>query len=700
MGSDTGAHRIRGTRVSRAAALRWGAVAAVGAAAVVLATPAAQASQDGGHHWQFDGYAIGTPAVDRVTGGPWTLAQGDPSVGGPYSTSLPTFAQGGSPTVTVGGVTYPNVAIDPSGSGAVPYPSGTTGTPGPLPGYCGTGGPNPESGAVNRQPAGTVLPMQPYYFPFITANRDGHTLTGYFDYRPKDTDEAVVAATSTDNGRTWHFAGEALESNQGICANGDTNDDGQGHAFVMRVPGNRGQAGHGQGSQLLYTLGRPTGDALGVGLLVHTLHPQGNNPLAGLPASEPVGEGGTTTVTVAASIPQGPTNNGVTLTVGNTNNFEMPGRFTVDGATVTCSDNNGTDTTFTGCSTTRQGGLTVHTGDAVAAAPVVPASAQVTTGLVAPDGIISTIRSYPGAPRGSAAVLYTEKITNYYTPTTTTAAVSLPAATIPVASSTGLVPGSGSVTVSLGTTGGIQSVTCTGGTATTLTGCTGGTGAVAKGSQVGAPGAAVAPYSVLAPIGEGKNKPKSLFGNNEDYTVVRAAYTYDGVHFTDLGQVSGLNNPTSNDNTTLRWVGSRGTVVTNPDGSYGLFLSGAYASDGDSDAFDQIFYSSSRDGQHWSAPQKLLGTDYTFGALASQHGTNRLGVSGYYSGRVYDPTVVVNRNGSVTMVFAGYSTPKPLPGTGTVLGTNPAAQFTVAANQPALYRTILSVNLTPKFSRN
>lgn len=185
----------------------------------------------------------------------------------------------------------------------------------------------------------------------------------------------------------------------------------------------------------------------------------------------------------------------------------------------------------------------------------------------------------------------------------------------------------------LGTAAGIDSITCTGETATSLTGCSGGSGSVAKGSDVGAPGAATAPYSQLAPIGEGKNKPKSLYGNNEDLTVARVAYTYDGVHFTDLGTVSGLNDPTSNSASTLRFVGSRGTVITNPDGSLGLLLSGAYASDDDSDAFDQIFHSSSRDGQHWSAPTALLHTDYTFRALAAQTtGAAPLGISGYYPG--------------------------------------------------------------------
>ncbi|MDH6578727.1 hypothetical protein [Kitasatospora sp. MAP5-34] len=681
------------------------AAIAVTTLAALAATvgPATAAGEDNGlstanhrHRHGSVGYTVGTPMVDRVKGGPWTLAQGDPTLGASYDRSLPVYSGGGTGTITVGGVTYPNLAVDPAGSGAVPAASGVTGSPGPLTGYCSSGGATPETGTVTRQPKGTTLPMQPYYFPFVTSQDGGETLDGLFDYRPKDGDEAVVAATSTDHGKTWKYQGEALEQNAGLCPNGNTNDDGQGHAFVLTVPD---YAGTGHRGQVLYTLSRPSGDNLGTNLIVHRLAPKGGNPLAGLPASEPVGQGGATTATAPVAVPAGPGGAGVTITVGSTANFEQPGHFTVGGVTVDCNDDSATATTFTGCTTRTPGGATIAAGDAARADAVIPATAQQTSGLVAPDGIISTLPHYQGAPRGSVAVLYTEKILNYFTPTTTTAALTLPAATLPVGDTAALRPVNGTVTVSLGTAAGIVQVTCTGADATDLTGCSGGTGAVAKGSSVGAPGAAVTPYAQLAKIGEGKNKPKSLFGNNEDYTVVRAAYTYDGLNFTDLGRVNGLADPASTSDSVLRWTGSRGTVVTNPDGSYGLFLSGAYASDGDSDAFNQIFYSSSKDGQNWTAPQKLIGTDYTFSALAQQAATGgALGVSGYYAGRVYDPTVVQNDNGSLTMLFAGYSTPKPLPGTGVTYGTDPAAQYTVPAAQPAEYRTILSVTLHPHWS--
>jgi hypothetical protein len=332
-----------------------------------------------------------------------------------------------------------------------------------------------------------------------------------------------------------------------------------------------------------------------------------------------------------------------------------------------------------------------------------------------------------------------------------------------------------------------------------LLGCTGGTGGTAgdgfnaghQGNWVAGPGAAIemansAGKSVLQQIGEGKaittGQAQKLFGNNEDYEVVRAAYTTGGVNFTDLGPISGstsganagasaaapqtcptggagataggytdISNPCQQDapagtGTTpaaldaaspqgdspaslpagtadaveLRWPGARGTIITNPDGSIGMFLSGAWASDGDSDAFNQIFYTQSSDGgKTWSVPQVVASTDYTFAASVAQdqalaNGQDpQLGVSAYYEGRAYDPTVVQNPNGSLTLVFAGYRVPNPVKAAGTLLGTNGSALYcegissngcttgatpVVTETDPALYRNILTETLTSSSS--
>jgi Big-like domain-containing protein/putative Ig domain-containing protein len=847
-----------GDLVRRISALLFTLVALIGTCATVLGLSAAASASESG-----TAYTAETAVVDTVSEGPWNTSQGDPSAGGTYASAdlLPTFAFGGAET-TIGGVNEPNVAVYP-GTGTVPYPSGVAGTPGPLDGYCSSLGANPETGSPVSQPAGSSLPFSPYYFPDVVRNADG-SLTGYFDYRPKDADEAITVARSSDGGKSWTSEGKALEQNPGYCPTADTNDDGQGHPYVAPIGA----------STKLYTLNRPAGDYEGVGLLVHDVEPSAADPLAALPAAESVGidpntyaesevevatSGGVsipvstlgsegspehivagpyedynasspsnaivtctgtsseplalTGCTVAGTspllvkpkddlvqviatanpeevtskepkkgatytIPAGPNKptgeggleklsflNGNSVVAPFTTfilNENAPNRVYIDGATVYCTQSNANPTTkIEDCTTADGSPLVVHQGDAITADPIVPPNATMTTGLRAPDGIVGTLPSYPGAPAKATVVLYTEKLLAYFIVGTTNGSVS--GSTFKAGSVT--LPGSGSVTINytpsvhpseplpstgsfkiyLGTTvtSPIQEVTCTAVTPATqtgvpagsenLTGCTGGTGTVKEGNWVGGPNAAVAPLATLEKIGEGKNSsskgPEKLFANNEDYTVLRAAYTENGINFTDLGPISGTASATGNDTgsyddisnpnqqtspssstptdlaagesdtTELRYVGSRGTIVTNPDGSYGMFLSGAWATDGDSDAFNQIFYTSSTNGKEWSVPKVVLSTDYTFSASAKQNEDlakgedTPLGVSAYYSGRAYGPAVVQNPGGSLTMIFSGYRLPKPITAAGTVLGTNPASRYTIGAKDLALYRNILTVNL-------
>jgi len=151
-------------------------------------------------------------------------------------------------------------------------------------GYCDANGnqvPNPGSER-----------MQPYYFPFVTGR--GQHLQGYFDYRPKDTDEAVVAASSGDGGRTWKFQQEVLQlrttcpsilnkepdgskdNNPFNVANNSDNgdDDGQGHQFVLTI------AGH----TYLYTLDRANNHIDFDDLYIHEVFPQPGLPLNGAPS--------------------------------------------------------------------------------------------------------------------------------------------------------------------------------------------------------------------------------------------------------------------------------------------------------------------------------------------------------------------------------------------------------------------------------
>jgi uncharacterized repeat protein (TIGR01451 family) len=810
-------------------------------------------------------YSVGTPQLATITDGtsqaPWNTSQGDPGTTAyPSSDLLPTYTPGG-PSTGSGSTAEPNIAVYAGASsgttaGNSPYPSGVVGTPGPLDGYCGTGNNTTESaGTPARQPTGTTLPLAPAYFPHVVRNADG-SLTGYFDYRPKDADEAIVAAKSTDGGKSWTYEGEALEQNPGYCPTADTNDDGQGHPNVITVGG----------TSYLYTLPRQAGDNLGVGLLVHALTPTASNPLAGLPADEATGvdpdafatagttvptTGGTPatitvnqtgqantleqlvagpfvdltqtptptassiitctgvgsttltgcttanssgitvnsgdlieqvigTVNTAGTIPKGPNNTlGASGTKKNLNitftsnltatimNVNAPNRVYVNGVTVYCPQSNASPTTaLEYCTTGPQGSpLTMAVGAPVTADPIVPATAKQTTGLVAPDGIVGVLPSYPGAPTGSTVVMYTEKLLNYfvagftsasaggtYSSTTgssiqffaaptTSSALPTPSPTSPVtvevaddtkkvvipASCTGLTLGTGSI--NSGSNPLID----------TLTGCTVPTAdngdTYTSNDQIGVPGAALESPTTLAKTGEGSTSQDKLYKNNEDLTVLRVAYTTDGINFSSAGLdnngiISGqsngassytdINNPTSTtdppgglnqyatpgttDATEMRWVGSGGSIITNPDGTYGLFLSGAWSADGDSDAFNQIFYSSSTDGEHWTEPVSVVSTDYTFAASVAQdtalnNGVDApLGISAYYSGRAYGPSVVQNPNGTLSMIFAGYRLPKGSGTAGTVLGTNSSAPYTVGATDPALYRNILEVTLNSSTS--
>jgi hypothetical protein len=874
---------------------------------VLSATPAAAESGS-------TAYTPQTPVVDSISGGPWNTSQGNPSAGGEYASSdlLPAFNFGGSET-TLGGVSEPNVAVYPGAEEpkVPPYPSGVAGTPGPLSGYCDKQESENETGSPVSQPAGSTLPFSPYYFPDVVRNADG-SLTGYFDYRPKDADEAITVAHSTDNGRTWVAEGKALEQNPGYCPTADTNDDGQGHPFAMST-----------GSTTdLYTLQRQAGDNPGIGLLVHQVNPAAANPLSSVPASQPVGIDPNTFVTAATTVPSsggapipvstlgtagtpeqivdgsyedvpagssapssstiinctGPTsapstpgpgsltgctsatggsvelNPGDDLiqviatgnptsstgsrdcaTIGNhvpsgPNNAEgtggisalcysqpstpvapitdylwgslAPNRVYMNGETVYCNGVSSGRVKLENCTTTGAP-FTYTAASEITGDPIIPPNATMTTGLEAPDGIIGSLgtdlATYNGhsVPAGANVVLYTEKIVNYYDVGIVNGDISKSGnyasgkVTLPLSASftppqtqaqwlnyqpsptsnegvpaADEAPASGSFTVYVGVTdaGGnfIQPLKCTSwepGSLTTgtkppagsinLIGCNEqGTSAesIAEETEIGGPNAAVVPYSVLKQTGEGKNGktsgPTELFGNNEDLSLLRAAYTTDGVSFTDLGAISSeaptnsgedsgsytdLSNPNqqespensanptvattsptaptnlapgSPDTVELRYIGSRGTIITNPDGSLGMFLSGSWPTDGDSDAFNQIFYTSSTNGgQTWSVPKVVLSTEYEFNASREQDEAlakekdEPLGISAYYSGRAYGPAVVQNPNGSLTMVFSGYRLPKPVTAVGTELGTG-ASKYKIGAKDPAIYRNILTMQLT------
>jgi len=167
---------------------------------------------------------------------------------------------------------------------STPYNPPTTAYGTPYKDYC-IGG--------RMQTAEGVNPMQPYYFPFVRSN--GEYLEGFFDYRPRNEQEATVAAVSFDWGKRWIFTGEALglnpycpadptdPDNNNVIVDGlstpygsdasSAADNGLGHAFVMTIGG----------IQRIYHLNRANGHIDSDPLVVHTLKSDRTHPLASLP---------------------------------------------------------------------------------------------------------------------------------------------------------------------------------------------------------------------------------------------------------------------------------------------------------------------------------------------------------------------------------------------------------------------------------
>jgi MYXO-CTERM domain-containing protein len=134
--------------------------------------------------------------------------------------------------------------------------------------YAGFPAPNPGTNS-----------FQPYYHAFVTGTPQ--VFVGFFDYRPYGYEEAIVAATSTDLGRTWTFKSKVADFAPELVDDAAAPSDvGEGHPFVATF----------NGTTYLYTLDRSAGFLDSAGLIVRAITPNDADPLNGAPALAQLGD--------------------------------------------------------------------------------------------------------------------------------------------------------------------------------------------------------------------------------------------------------------------------------------------------------------------------------------------------------------------------------------------------------------------------
>ncbi|HET9991578.1 MAG TPA: hypothetical protein VFQ65_23775, partial [Kofleriaceae bacterium] len=159
---------------------------------------------------------------------------------------------------------------------------------------------------------------------------------------------------------------------------------------------------------------------------------------------------------------------------------------------------------------------------------------------------------------------------------------------------------------------------------------------------------------------------------NHDISNVRLATTTDGITFTDLGIVAGLNDPTTVDYRGTRWVSPRATLLDlHGDGSlWGMYFAGGNCLDGDSDAFHFIGYAESTDKLHWTVFNDV---DHPIASINTITAANQLdqqmvtvpahapviATQPWFAQRLYAPTAVQVDPTHLSLTFAGYGVQTP-----------------------------------------
>ena len=582
--------------------------------------------------------------------------------------------------------------------------------------YCSGGVP------LNNAP-GVVNVMQPFYFPFVTGR--GANLQGYFDYRPRNINEATVAANSTDGGKTWRFQ-QKVEQLTAACptsdVNGSGNDAGQGHPFVLNFGG----------ASWLYLLDRRGGHLDSDGLLVHRLTPRAGTPVNPLPENAFTLPPMSSTITRWDFNNDANNGNGVnnspapTIGSGTATPLGMTNNYTYSTTPVTVGSIASSDITSTAGSSDTGGnswrirgisgtaGVPGNGNGWNTAAPQYSQGAEFDASTAGYSNIVFQYDWY-STNQGvrDLQAQYTVDGTNW----TNVGPVQIASPSAYNNQITINFPALGITSVNNNPHFGVRLVsaydpTYNGPGAPTYTAAT----LAANGSPVvinnnsgnwrfdevnvlaGAalPDAPVNTTGLINPDGILAAVPgsfprqvlyidKTLSGDlslpaaqqcgltpsgkaaNHDTDQVRRAQTSDGIHFTDLGPVNGLNDITTTSYSGVRYMAPNGTLLKLSTGNYGLFYGGGNCLDGDSDGFHAILYAESSDLVNWTIvngmtnPIASVTTVTATDPMSNQtvtipSTTPVLGATQpWFAGRVYNPNATVNTSNTINLIFAGYN---------------------------------------------
>jgi hypothetical protein len=178
--------------------------------------------------------------------------------------------------------------------------------------------------------------------------------------------------------------------------------------------------------------------------------------------------------------------------------------------------------------------------------------------------------------------------------------------------------------------------------------------------------------STALPVAERCTEAPFSGETNDDISNARLATTTDGIHFTDLGVVQGLNDPTTVDYNKTRWINPRGTLLDiQGDGSlWGLYFAGGNCLDGDSDAFHYIGYAESTDQMHWVVYSDINHPIASINPITTTNQLNGATVTipanpplipteAWFAERLYAPTATQIDATHLSMTFAGYGAQNP-----------------------------------------